>query len=885
MEIMNDPPDSNRNDAMGLGERLQEAVLNLAEIPIGSDREAMAHLFLKELANCMRADGGSLFLKDPDRMILADTLDPGHAPDTIEFPLKTDSAFNVVMNSAAPLRVSDAGSDPRVTPSGATNYINSSFLTIPLIADRHSVAGVASLHNKVDPPFTQQDETAGLLFSAMWACLSPSGVAAAPPQSTKSRQTSKALRTRKRELDMIHEWSRNLNPSLDLDLMLEGILHSVRRFLDVAGSSVWLTDGKTGELVCRQATGLGCDLVTGWRLPPGKGIAGRVASEQRHMNVSDTRHEPYHFKSVDQKTGLEMRSILSVPLIGKKGVIGVIEVVDMEPNRFDTDSLRILEALAATAAVAIENARLYARTQREIAMRNQKEQDLLESEEKYRTILETMEEGYFETDNDGNFLFFNGSFRNILGCSEQEALGENYLRFACPSSQADTRSIIEKVLNTGKSERISDWQIIRKDGTRRDIEFSFSLKNDPDGRNVGFRGVVHDVTGHKASESSRKKLVRQLQQSQKMEAIGTLAGGIAHDFNNILTFIIGFAELAKSKLAEGADITTDLDEIIFGGQRAGDLVKRILAFSRQDRDEFTLVYIQTIIEEALELLRPLLPATIEIEKHLEESGPVLADKTQIQQVVMNLCTNAYDAMRKNGGILKIGLKAVVVNGHDDTLPSLEPGTYVRLMVKDTGHGMNQIVLDRIFDPYYTTKEKGKGTGLGLSMVHGIVSSHGGAVQATSEPGAGTRFFIFLPVVQQESVTAVPKEAPSPKGSEKILVVDDEPSIVKLCRQMLARQGYEVETRTSSLEALELFRKKPHRFDMVITDMTMSGLTGDQLAAEMMKIRPGIPVILCTGYSERLTEKQAMETGISAYAMKPLVMKELYSTIRNVLDKD
>lgn len=873
---------------------LRKAVSTMRRWAVCAAPDDVGHAFLSELAGCVKAAGGSLFLKEPDRMVLAGVLDPGHSPDALPLPLKAGSVMDVVLKSAAPLRIEDASSDPRIAPCGASAYDNGSFLALPLMDDNRTVRGVVSLHNKTSPPFTWHDEWVGLALSTIWDGLAETGIQGkttpppdAPlPETAENQRTREELCKRESELALINEISRSLNSSLDLDQVLGGILHSVRRFLKVTGSSVWLIDSETGELVCRQAAGLYSSLVKGWRLPPGEGIAGRVIRQGRTMNIRDTQNEPDHFKLVDQQTGLEMRSILCVPLSGKKGVIGVIEVVDVEPGRFDAANMRIMEALSATATAAIENARLFARAQREISMRKEKEQDLRESEEKYRTILETMEEGYFETDIDGNFLFFNESFRKILGRPAREVLGENYRKFASPSNRVDTKAIIAKVLDNGRWEKIPDWQILRKDGSKRDIEYSVIPKKDPEDRNVGFRGIAHDVTGHKASESTRKDLEYQLQQSQKMEAIGTLAGGIAHDFNNILTSILGFAELAKMKLSEGGNILADLDEIITGGKRAGELVKRILAFSRQDRDEFSPVCVHTIVDEVLELLRPSLPSTISIEKRVEVSGPVLADGTQIHQVVMNLCTNAYHAMHEKGGVLEIGLKEVSLCGNDNTQTlHLDPGRYVRLVVRDTGHGMDRSVQDRMFEPYFTTKEKGKGTGLGLSMVHGIVRNHGGGVQVLSEPMAGTRFFIFLPVVQQTVPSDIQNAVLPPKGSEKILMVDDEPTIVKLCRQMLERQGYEVETRTSSLEALELFRTKPHRFDMVITDMTMPGMTGDRLAVEMMRIRPDIPVLLCTGYSEQISEKQAMEMGICAFAMKPLVMKELNRTIRNVLDRE
>jgi nitrogen-specific signal transduction histidine kinase len=381
------------------------------------------------------------------------------------------------------------------------------------------------------------------------------------------------------------------------------------------------------------------------------------------------------------------------------------------------------------------------------------------------------------------------------------------------------------------------------------------------------------------------KLETKLRQAQKMEAIGTLAGGIAHDFNNILSLIMGYTELAMHNVSEGSRVRDNMDKVFKASERARDLVKQILAFSRHTEQEQKPVQIHLIAKESLKLLRPSFPTTIEIRQNITSTGTVMADPTQIHQVIMNLCTNAYHAMSDKGGILEVSLTDVELDS-DYTAKHLDthPGPYLKLTVSDTGHGMKKKVLNRIFDPYYTTKEKTGGTGMGLAVVHGIVKSHGGVITVYSEPGKGSTFNVFLPRTESAEGVVEPEEIiPLPIGKERILFVDDEPFIVDIGKGMLEHLGYTVVTRTSPIEALEAFKAMPDKFDLVITDMTMPKMTGDELAKELMKIRSDIPIILCTGFSELINEEKAKAMGIRAFVMKPVVQRELANAVRKALD--
>ncbi len=350
---------------------------------------------------------------------------------------------------------------------------------------------------------------------------------------------------------------------------------------------------------------------------------------------------------------------------------------------------------------------------------------------------------------------------------------------------------------------------------------------------------------------------------------------------------MGYAELAKMKAPEESNVIADLDKLIKSSKRAADLIKQILTISRQHKQERRPVQVRYIVNEALNLLKATLPSTIEIREDLaKDTGIVNADPTQMHQVIMNLGTNAGHAMQEDGGALEVSLANVEL---DDLSASkhldLTAGSYLRLTVSDTGHGITSEIMERIFDPYYTTKDTGEGTGLGLSVAQGIIKAHGGTITVYSEPGNGTTFHVYLPIIlEEEREEKEESKEPLPTGSERILFIDDEQALIEIGSQMLEQLGYEVVSKQSSIEALELFRAEPDRFDLVITDMTMPHMTGDKLARELMKIRSDIPVILCTGHSRLVSEEKVNEMGIKAFVMKPLVMRNLAETVRSVLDE-
>jgi signal transduction histidine kinase/CheY-like chemotaxis protein len=395
------------------------------------------------------------------------------------------------------------------------------------------------------------------------------------------------------------------------------------------------------------------------------------------------------------------------------------------------------------------------------------------------------------------------------------------------------------------------------------------------------------ILWRKQAEEEKEKLHARIRQSEKIEAIGTLAGGIAHDFNNILGIILGNTELALDNFTEKEPTRRNLQEIRKACLRARDIVRQLLSFARNTEQKRNPTKLIDVIEDSLQFLRATIPTNIDICHDFQaENDTILADSTQIHQVMINLGTNAFHAMQETGGCLGIKLENVLLEEDSRTSQhDLAPGHYLKLTVSDTGHGISPEHKDQIFDPYFTTKEVGKGTGMGLSLVHGIVKSHGGEISVDSETQKGTTVHIYFPVVEEEAPvkeTGIAEEFPV--GSEKILFVDDEASNVYVGRNRLERLGYQVETRMCPVEALKLFQAAPDQFDLLITDMTMPQMTGDQLVKEILKLRPDMPAILCSGFNEKIDEEKAMEIGIRQYIEKPYDKRFMAKIVRKVLDE-
>jgi PAS domain S-box-containing protein len=417
----------------------------------------------------------------------------------------------------------------------------------------------------------------------------------------------------------------------------------------------------------------------------------------------------------------------------------------------------------------------------------------------------------------------------------------------------------------------------------RTIRSVAEIIRDTSGAPLKVIGVIQDITDQKKSIQEKEKLERKLIQAQKMESIGTLAGGIAHDFNNILSSIIGFTELSLDEVKKDSNLEDNLQEVYSAGKRAKELVNHILAFARQSDKKRSPIQPGMLAKEALQFIRSTIPTSIEIRENIQSESLIMANATQVHQVLMNLCTNAAQTMEESGGVLSVSLKDVDIDKEKLSI-GMKSGDYIEIKVSDTGSGIAPEIIESIFEPYFTTKGPGEGTGMGLAMVQGVVETYGGKITVNSQVGKGSTFTIYLPITKERSDHDAYVSEQLPLGTEHILFIDDEVPIANMGCQILERLGYSVTTRSSSVEALEIFKAKPNDFDLVVTDMTMPNLTGDKLAIELMKIRPDIPIILCTGYSKKISNETASEIGIKAFAYKPMVKAELAKTIRKILDE-
>ena len=525
----------------------------------------------------------------------------------------------------------------------------------------------------------------------------------------------------------------------------------------------------------------------------------------------------------------------------------------------------------------------------EINGRMQIESSLIESEERFRSISDSAQDAIIMMNHKGEITYWNKSAENIFQYTHHEVLNKDLHALLVPEKYHDRfNKGFGKFLTTGKGNaigKILELWAKRKDGQDFPVELSLSSVKIKGLWNA--IGIIRDISAKKKEEKDKKKLESQLVQAQKMQAIGVLAGGIAHDFNNILFPVLGNTEMLIMEAPEDSPFKDRLKEIYTAALRAKDLVKQILTFSRQESQELMLMKMQPIIKEALKLIRATIPSTIEIKQDISaDCGVIKADPTQIHQIVMNLTTNAFHAMEETGGEMKVNLKQIELGEMDIITPDMKPGIYACLIVADTGTGMDNELTKKIFDPFFTTKEKGKSTGMGLSVVHGIVKGLGGIVRVYSEPGIGSEFKVYLPAGKNSSEEDIQQtKEPIQGGTEQILIVDDEKPIITMEKEMLEHLGYKITAYTSSLEAFEAFRANPDKFDLIITDMAMPFMPGDKLAAELIKIRPDIPILLCTGFSKTMSEEKAASLGIKGFLIKPIVMKDLAKKVRQVLDEN
>ncbi len=507
--------------------------------------------------------------------------------------------------------------------------------------------------------------------------------------------------------------------------------------------------------------------------------------------------------------------------------------------------------------------------------------DLHELEKRFRTAFHTSPDAINFNKLDGTYVEVNEGFTALTGYSREDVIGRSSLDINIWDNPEDRTVLVDELQESGQVTNL-EANFRMKDGTIKTALMSANLihlKGEPH-----ILSITRDITARKKAERDKAKLEAELRQVYKMEAIGTMAGGIAHDFNNILTIILGNADLARFVIKEDGPGRQYVDQILKASGRAKEMVRQILAFSRKTKQDLVPVKPYLVFSETLKLLRSTIPSSVQIHQDLDsQCRTIKADPTQLNQVLMNLCANAVHAMDEKGA-LKVSLQEEKL-GEDDTnhKTDMQPGPYALLSVSDTGNGIEPEVKERIFDPFFTTKKVGEGTGMGLSVVHGIVENHGGMIAVDSTPGKGTTFKIYFPVAEKSAVVArniVPFQY---KGDEHILFVDDEKSLVELAVEMLQLHGYRVTSSTDSRKALETFEANPDDFDLVITDQTMPAMSGVELFAKLLKIRPDLPVILCTGYSSKISDERAKELGFADYFLKPFDTEKLVRSVRKAMD--
>ncbi len=502
---------------------------------------------------------------------------------------------------------------------------------------------------------------------------------------------------------------------------------------------------------------------------------------------------------------------------------------------------------------------------------------LCETRERVRlaTAIEQSDESIIITDPQGVIQYANPAFEALTGYAKEELLGQNPMFLQSATADDQSYRKVRRAVAHGETWR---GQLInrRKDGTEREVSAVISSVLDDSGAIVNYIAAQHDVT-------AQANLERRLRQAEKMEELGTFAGRIAHDFNNILALILGHSEMALRRMSDQDPVRGHVQRIDGAGRRASKLIKQMLTFSRHTELEHKPVAIHLVVREVLDLLRPSLPPTVQLRESVADCELIMGDATQMHQVVMNLCTNACHALGQTPGTLEVVLdEAEVGPGFHPEMARLGPGPHVRLYVRDTGSGIDSSVLPHIFDPFFTTKKPGEGTGLGLSTVQGIVTAHGGEITVRSEAGQGSVFEVYLPKLAGEAPALAPEQAPPVGGTERVLLVDDSEEIAEIAGMTLEQLGYSVTIFNGSVEALERFRQAPQDYDLVITDQVMPKMTGTDLAKELLALRPGLPIILISGFGRGLTPEQARAHGISEYLMKPFSGKALSDAVRRAL---
>jgi PAS domain S-box-containing protein len=561
-----------------------------------------------------------------------------------------------------------------------------------------------------------------------------------------------------------------------------------------------------------------------------------------------------------------------IPLHVSGRIAGAFALYTSQPHSFRAEEVRVLETLAADIAFAVESAEV--ERERKKLHQNVRAAERLR-ELIYRSVVDEIFCLAVESDGSLRFASVNPAFLATAGLSEDQVIGRRIEQVLAPASLSWAQAQYERAIRSRQS---VSWQDVTETpvGVRHG-EVTVAPIFDEAGRCTNLVGTVRDITPRKRAEEERRRLEAQLQQASRMQSLGTLAGGIAHDFNNILTAIGGNAELGAGELLPEHPAYESLSEIRKATRRATDLVRQILTFSRQDKPTRRVLDAREVIDEVLRLMRSTLPPSIQLERDLAADTPLIsADGSQLHQVLMNLCTNAAHALEGERGVIRVSSSRCEVDAKwVARQPELREGIHCRIVVSDTGCGMDSSTLARAFEPFFTTRAQGKGTGLGLSVVHGIIQSHGGAISARSAVGKGTSFELYLPAVELPAEAAVaPRAQPSAGAGEHILYVDDDQALVFLAQRLLPRKGYRVTAYTDAAHALSELRARPGEFDAVVTDISMPGMSGADLVRELRQLQPELPIVMTSGYIRPEDLETAQRLGVGDLILKPDSVDEL-----------
>ena len=700
---------------------------------------------------------------------------------------------------------------------------------------------------------------------------------------TSPQQVELDLARQNAELQALHETTLELIERLDTPSVLEAIVTRAGHLLGTPSGYVYLVDEERDVLVAAVTLGI----FEGYGAVPlrrGQGLGGRVWAEQRTIAVED--YSAWPDRIVDyERAGFH--AIAGVPLVAGAEVVGVLGIGFEDPTRrFGTQELALLNRFGQLASLALQNARLYAQAQRELQERREAEEALRESRELYRSVVENSSDVIVLTGLDGTIRYGSPSHRTTLGYTDEELVGTNILDLVHPDDRAAVAALTAEAAATGRSEAYTG-RARHKDGRWIEMEGTPTAIRNERGEPVALMGIVRDISERRRADEEKAKLVEQLRQSQKIEAIGRLAGGIAHDFNNLLTAIAGYGEVALSQLPPGTPARESVEEIQRAAERAAGLTRQLLAFSRKQVLQPKVINLNAVVAGLEGMLARVLGEDVELVTALApELEPTRADPGQIEQVIMNLAINARDAMPQ-GGVLTIAtanveLDELFVRRH----AGARAGRYAMLAVSDTGMGMEPETLERVFEPFFTTKPQGQGTGLGLSTVYGIVKQTGGQIWARSEPGHGTSFEVYLPRALEPASIADNGRKPVGRGlpgSETVLLVEDEEIVRKLVREMLETAGYHVLDAGDGSEAIALADRHEGTIDVLMTDVVMPGLSGQELARRLADRRRGVRVLFTSGYTEDAIANHGVLSPGTAFLEKPFNAAQLGQKLRELID--